>query len=825
MRRYFSLVILLCLTALTSTSAFSQDVHIPIDGYWDENSINFSSREMQSALDEVDWKIFPIADKAFYPIEGGTRDSFETESGFQSFNSWLKNEPANPLGCLRDYKLGEMYHLAEDMFGDDGNLILNTMVGKPIYHHLKVVEGYPGDAVIVMHKLPNGAPIFSMLGHLHNGFNENYKFTDDEANPRYTEGVLNPLYYLYGGENFFWVNKSTKHFQPVPIHKWTLDNGKDNTHIHWELRRFINHEGLYNQGYSTSSEYPRHGCNTIVGPGYLPIDEYETNTEPSKLGWHDPLQFTDDINAGKYGRVVDGPSKQSDGITVCNLVNQCSFLPEGINLDPLLVADLDKVLIPTSFYLEFTQNNDKVFCLNSDGENVRNYKYPDSMGKIVDSTRSVFVRAGNCVNESGSLIKSDPLEGAGLFPRVWHCEEGDHAIVGVVGFNGEKFCYPVRIGHNWIQRQGYTIGFPIKKLELYSFAPVQLYDRGGNCHLIKSTTNDFTGSEDFYRMVIMKVEDKDIEECQEYSDMDFPVVRYLSHFEGKSNMLPKLVWKTSKSSTAPDYEQWLYVFHNRLLSDRILIPSGVTESYLPDHGEGEYWFFLVTTPIGVPLTLGVDYLWWNTYEVINTNESKYVGFELSQVIYSFDVPNGVDITIPPNQVGQLWGSGFHINGYQYGDIRSRSINATTIANNYVFKLNPGTYSISNWLDGAIEIGTDYIGGYGEYLALTNSQVLSQSWQTTEYEHFFAPPTSTPTSTPLPTFTLTPTPSATPSPSSTSTPIVLATDTPTLTVTPTGTVLPTATFIAPTLTPTATETVTVPGEGCPCTFFLPLIQQP
>lgn len=778
----------------------------PSDGYFEDDQLLFGKEQMLIAVDEVDWKIFPIIDKVYYPIEGRESEAFKQNplAGFQMQNDDLDDEQTREGSCLYPRYLGEMWHLADDMFGDPGDLIQNTMIGRPIFHHLKPSpqEGYPGDALIIMHKLPNGKPIFTMLGHMDHGSYSNYDYTNVRSYPDHLGDDTN--WYLNGGSNFTWVNeKNSMITGNVLIKEWG-----ENTHIHWELRSFPNHEGLINKGYSTAAEYSENKCNYQVGPGYMPIDENKDangkNLLPSDLGWQDPSDFLEHFNAGKYGRPVNGPSKQNDGITVCNKVNQCSLLPEGINIDPLLVADLDKVLIPSNFYLEFTENNDKVFCLNSEGENVRSYKYPDSMSKIIDATRSIFIRTGSCNNESGQLIKSDPLDGAGLFPRVWHCEKKDQPIVGVVGFNGEKFCYPVRVGESGVQRQGYTLGFPVKTIEVYG-PPIQIYDQSNNCLLLKTTT-EFAGTENFYRMVVLKSDDGGVTECQEYSGMDFPVVQYVSHFEGKSNTPAKLVWKTSKSATAPEYDQFMYVYHGFVLTDQILIPEGVHEAYLPDHGPGVYWFFMVTTPKDVPLNLAVDYLWWNAYEVVDTFQSSYVGFELNKQVFSFNVPEGVDLTIPPGQVGQLWGRSFSINGFEYGSSFSRS-NAS-LANNgkYIFRLNPGEYHIENWQDGGLEVGTDYIGEYGEYLALANSKIFSETWQSANYEEFFVTPTATPTPTVMPIT------------SATSTPVIGVTPTATSTVVPNPVASPT-----PTLTPTST--ITVPNNDCPCIVLLPLIQHP
>ena len=859
-----TLFLIIVLQILISSALTAQD-NQPVGDYGGDEDTYERVDELifKKAVESVDWKVFPIADKAFFPLPDS---HLKNNAKFESFNQSI--DGTLPNNCLQTQgdpvvKYSDLYHLADDVFSEADSPVINPLTGQIILHNRRIYNpnasngnggGFPGDSIIVMHKLPNGNPIFSMLGHLRHGSESNFLYSEPDSNPRYIG--LPASNYLLGGENLHAVDIQTRKVNNVLVYNWT-----GNVHIHWELRYFPNNTEI-KKGEVTVNQYPKHqGCGFDVGVGYMHPSEHN-GLKPSQLGWYDPSKFLTDFNAGKYGRPSE-KVKVDDGITVCNKVNQCSVLPAEIEVHKLLLQDLEEVLVPADFYLEFVEDNESIHCIDTDFQIVRNGLYSDSSKSVAEATKKVTVKAGTCSSPKivAELFGKDDL----LFPRRVNCDVGAQDMVRAVSSDGRNVCE-----HSYIQNEpvsrGLSLPFSPVKVELLKpNVQVQLYGENG-CLVYGSqglategfSVLSFNVPEGKYNRMEVFVSTNPTESCNlTHKDYDRPSGNYIASHDGYLSTQPRIVWNTSKPSTGGEFEKIMIQVEYREgsgpleTSEFVELKQGAL-SYTPkDKGPGLYIVYISTAKYNGANYQGGMTSYPVVYFTVDDNQPDYVGFEPSSKNDSYRTQNLV-VNIRNGEAAYLLGQRFTLNGEPFGsNLQQKSVNAQAETSNILLRIPPGSYSLTNWVDGYLEVGTDYVGSYGEYLLAKNQVEQGGNWTLIDYEQHIATPTptststatqtptatetpsptptatasATPTQTSTPTYTSTPTPSSTPSgtPTPTNTPVPTAssTATPTNTNTATPTSTPTSTP-SPSHTPTATLTATVIFVDTPTVTVTPIL---
>jgi hypothetical protein len=802
----------------------------PSDGFWGaDDPFVFNRAQMQKVMDDVNWDTFPVASRAFYPIEGKDHTAFTNSMAmFQKQNGSLINESAS--GCLSAYTLGQMYHLGDDMFANsnENSRVTNMMVGRVVYQHLIENPGgnYPGDVVVVLHKLPNGQPIFSMIGHMARKQSYHLAFTDERSNPRYSHSErFTQRLYVYGGENFYWTNASNiADMRPATVYNWG-----GNTHVHWELRYF---EQNPQPGLITSTQYQSHHCSSpLVGPGYMPLNENGTNPDgtevkPDQMGWYSPSEFLVQLNAGAYGWPVDGPVKDVRGVTFCNLSDQCVLIPPGLSIYKYLYDSLG-IVLPVGDNVVKLKAYGNELCIDSDVIDLRRYVDSSNRSIIVGLESMSVERSGCGVLQKPQLASSDDDL---LLPYSIGC----HKDYGIRLYDDKGRCFGLLFysdEFSWFKRS-----LPFNPTLVKIMDPpavvrkyhIQLFNAQGECLFINTDGGDtpIDQSKAPYIRGEMTTTRAD-ESCIDsgYPDYelqpDFPALMYrgvAEDFDNKFEEHPTVHWNKSeknrrnlksfihlfkwKSGTVVDpYRRFIQPgFQERSYS--LLDPANTVDWKLDDNeidGAGVYG---VTAEVGIwePGSLSVvsNLI---VYEIVNEDSIwNYFGWNST----FFDkveqgASKALDFTIPDGQFGYLSGT------FSLGGNMQKSIAAFGNNSRQITKLSPGSYSLSSWSGGSLTIGTSLVPNaqYEAYLLQLNAELSGEEGWT-----IYDPnaPVVTPTPTPTPTNPIVPTLSPTPTPSSTGTPVTVntATSTPTPVPSNTSTLTPSAT---PTGTGTTTATIT------------------
>lgn len=162
--------------------------------------------------------------------------------------------------CYRGKRFSDLWHAGEDWFAPIGTSLQAVADGTVAYVNRSA--HYPGAVVIIQHALPGGGSIWSMYGHL---------------DP--TKVTLNAGAVVRKGD---------------PIANGLVRqtyNGRDNTHLHWEMRYFYDGTGI-----KRAPQY-RVSCSGVPGPGYTypghPDNFVANNGAGPTYRWTAPTAFVD----------------------------------------------------------------------------------------------------------------------------------------------------------------------------------------------------------------------------------------------------------------------------------------------------------------------------------------------------------------------------------------------------------------------------------------------------------------------------------------------------------------------------------------------------
>ncbi len=247
------------------------------------NSLTFTPSEW--AGDTLDMPVNVAAQTVATQFDYPVPDPSMTDWGLlQAFNNFFDNPRYNS------------YHAGEDWYqrGQD-----NPTAGESVFAAADGVvkyasfANYPGEVVIVEHRLADGAIWFSMYGHL--------------GSRAVNQGDTVMLGQVIG-----------------TIYDWP-----NNSHLHFEMRNFFIKDFIN----GPSAALSRH-TNYPPGPGYWPVGRFADNGErPPDQGWIEPYPFIEmrrpyqpTLAAAAYGRVLLQGQTVLSGTTVSLIEQPCADL-------------------------------------------------------------------------------------------------------------------------------------------------------------------------------------------------------------------------------------------------------------------------------------------------------------------------------------------------------------------------------------------------------------------------------------------------------------------------------------------------------------------
>jgi murein DD-endopeptidase MepM/ murein hydrolase activator NlpD len=128
----------------------------------------------------------------------------------------------------------QLWHAGEDWFPDSHDQPINAVANGIVKYVSPPGYSFPGAVVILEHILPDGSTVYSMYGHL------------DPSAVKVSVGQA--------------VTEGQEIAARVIVQ--TLQDGSDNTHLHWEIRYFLDGSGI------TIGPNYKQTCSGEPGPGY-----------------------------------------------------------------------------------------------------------------------------------------------------------------------------------------------------------------------------------------------------------------------------------------------------------------------------------------------------------------------------------------------------------------------------------------------------------------------------------------------------------------------------------------------------------------------------
>jgi murein DD-endopeptidase MepM/ murein hydrolase activator NlpD len=187
----------------------------------------------------------PVADSFDFPLPANV---VGWRAGYNRQNSAL----IRSSGCYPGKKIYDLWHAGEDWKAASGTEVRAIANGLVVYADPNF--SYPGNVVVIEHRLPEGGTIYSMYGHL----TPKSLKVDTEARRLVGKGdVIGTVTYQE-----YTDSAGVKH---------------DNSHLHWEIRTFFDGGFLCSDKESKSSGIP--------GPGYTYPER------PDVMGYRDPSAF------------------------------------------------------------------------------------------------------------------------------------------------------------------------------------------------------------------------------------------------------------------------------------------------------------------------------------------------------------------------------------------------------------------------------------------------------------------------------------------------------------------------------------------------------